>query len=299
MSYRLIGALCLLLVVAAGDAAAQARQVDPCAGARDLRLTNGRIVTMDAARARSSRKPPSRTAGSSPSARRADRVSPCTRDDQPARTARRCPASSTTTTTSCCSASVRATTRRLESAATIADVQAALRARAQDRARRRVHHRRWAAGTRRSSPRSGCRRWPSSTRRLPNHPVLVFQAFTGPAATNTRGRAFFTERKVAVSDAGAIAANAPSLAALNALRAVQTFEDRKRGTIDAHELLGQRRRHHQRRHGCVHPARRRRTSQDSFDRRHAGHRRPVPDVRRDRRRCTASGGCRRGCASSS
>jgi predicted amidohydrolase YtcJ len=68
---------------------------------------------------------------------------------------------------------------------------------------------------------------------LPNHPVLVFQAFTGPAATNTRGKAFFAPKGVAVSDAGAIAANAPSIAALNALRAAQTFEDRLRGTADA------------------------------------------------------------------
>src|SRR4029078_12079385 len=46
-------------------------------------------------------------------------------------------------------------------------------------------------------------------------------------------KAFFTERKITVSDTGAIAANAPSIAALNALRAVQTFEDNKRGTADA------------------------------------------------------------------
>ena len=68
---------------------------------------------------------------------------------------------------------------------------------------------------------------------LPNHPALIFQAFTGPAATNTRGKAFFASKGVAVSDAGAIAANAPSLAALNALRAAQTFDDRQRGTADA------------------------------------------------------------------
>ena len=36
-----------------------------------------------------------------------------------------------------------------------------------------------------------------------------------------------------MSDTGAIGANAPSLAALNALRAAQTFEDQKRGTLDA------------------------------------------------------------------
>ena len=66
-----------------------------------------------------------------------------------------------------------------------------------------------------------------------DHPVLVFQAFTGPAATNTRGREFLTGKGVAVSDTGAIAVNAPSMAALNALRAVQTFDDRKRGTTEA------------------------------------------------------------------
>ena len=67
----------------------------------------------------------------------------------------------------------------------------------------------------------------------PNHPVIVFQAFTGPAATNSLGRTFFMSKRVAVSDTGAIAANAPSLAALDALRAVQTFDDKKRGSSDA------------------------------------------------------------------
>ena len=36
-----------------------------------------------------------------------------------------------------------------------------------------------------------------------------------------------------MSDAGAIAVNAPSMAALNALRAAQTLDDQKRGTLDA------------------------------------------------------------------
>ena len=63
--------------------------------------------------------------------------------------------------------------------------------------------------------------------------MLVYQAFTGPAATNTKGKEFLASKAVAVSDTGQIGANAPSLAALNALRAVQTFEDKKRGTQDA------------------------------------------------------------------
>ncbi len=66
-----------------------------------------------------------------------------------------------------------------------------------------------------------------------DHPVIVYQSFTGPAAVNTRAKTFFSAKNIAVSDAGAIAANAPSIAALNALRAIQTFADQKRGTMDA------------------------------------------------------------------
>jgi predicted amidohydrolase YtcJ len=67
----------------------------------------------------------------------------------------------------------------------------------------------------------------------PEHPVLMYLGFTGPAATNSKGKAFFASKGIEVSAAGAIGANAPSLAALNALRAAQTFEDQKRGTLDA------------------------------------------------------------------
>ena len=121
---------------------------------------------------------------------------------------------------------------RLETAGSIADVQAAIRTR--------------AAGVPRGAFITAMGGWNQvqfTEKRLPtlaeldaaapNHPVIVYQAFTGPAATNTLGRAFFAQKGVAVSDTGAIAANAPSVAALNALRAVQTFEDKKRGTLDA------------------------------------------------------------------
>ena len=66
-----------------------------------------------------------------------------------------------------------------------------------------------------------------------DHPVILFHSFTGPAAVNTKAKAFFAGKSIAVSDTGAIAINAPSLAALNALRAVQTLDDQKRGTMDA------------------------------------------------------------------
>jgi predicted amidohydrolase YtcJ len=67
----------------------------------------------------------------------------------------------------------------------------------------------------------------------PGNPVLVFNSFTGPSVTNSLGKAFFSSKGITVDPAGNIAANAPSLAALNALRAIQTFDDKKRGTLDA------------------------------------------------------------------
>ncbi|MBV8846772.1 MAG: amidohydrolase family protein [Bryobacterales bacterium] len=65
------------------------------------------------------------------------------------------------------------------------------------------------------------------------HPIILYQAFTGPASVNTPAKAFFESKNIAVSATGAIAANAPSVAALDALRAAQTFADKKRGTEDA------------------------------------------------------------------
>ena len=67
----------------------------------------------------------------------------------------------------------------------------------------------------------------------PSNPVYMQVAFTGPSVTNTAGRTFFASRGVPVGRDGSIAANAPTLAALNALRAVQSFEDKKRSTVDA------------------------------------------------------------------
>ena len=67
----------------------------------------------------------------------------------------------------------------------------------------------------------------------PSNPVYLQVAFTGPSTTNSAGRAFFQSRGVVVGADGSIAANAQTVAALNALRAVQTFDDKRRGTVDA------------------------------------------------------------------
>jgi predicted amidohydrolase YtcJ len=82
---------------------------------------------------------------------------------------------------------------------------------------------------------------------VPDRPVLLYERFTGPCATNTLGKKFFDAvdaaapvhpdiKKVNVSDTGVIAPagamGGPSPSALFLLRRLQTFEDKKRSTLD-------------------------------------------------------------------
>src|SRR5436190_4345101 len=83
---------------------------------------------------------------------------------------------------------------------------------------------------------------------VPDRPVLLYERFTGPCATNSMGKAFFDAADAApevhadvlpvkVSDTGAIAGAGgggnPSASALFHLRRLQTFEDKTRSTLDA------------------------------------------------------------------
>lgn len=84
---------------------------------------------------------------------------------------------------------------------------------------------------------------------VPDRPVFLFERFTGPAITNSLGKAFFDAIdagplphpdavKVNVRSDGFIAAGGfvgggPAITALHLLRRMQTFEDKKRSTIDA------------------------------------------------------------------
>src|SRR5687768_2393281 len=84
---------------------------------------------------------------------------------------------------------------------------------------------------------------------VPDRPVLLYERFTGPAVTNSAGKAFFDAadaaapphpeiQKVNVAANGAIAAagfagGGPSASALYHLRRLQTFDDKKRSTLDA------------------------------------------------------------------
>ena len=77
---------------------------------------------------------------------------------------------------------------------------------------------------------------------VPDQPVFMLVGFTGPAVTNTLGKAFFDnvtgKFPVTVSDDGSIAAspfegNGPATAALLALRQTLTFDQRKQSVRDS------------------------------------------------------------------
>ena len=73
---------------------------------------------------------------------------------------------------------------------------------------------------------------------VPNHPVLVYESFNGPSATNALGKAFFESRGIKVGadgfiDAAPFFGTGPSLQALFELRKLQTFAEQKRGLRDA------------------------------------------------------------------
>ena len=204
-----------------------AAAADRCDGARDLRLINGKIVTMDARNS----VVPAVTIQDGRFVAEGQKLDPCTKViNLRGRTA--VPGLIDNHNHIVLLGLRPGYDTRLETAASIADVQSLIKARAKN-----------APPGAFITAMGGWNAAQFAEKRLPtlaeldaaapDHPVLVFQAFTGPAATNTPGRAFFTGKGVAVSETGAIAPNAPSVAALNALRAIQTFEDKKRGTLDA------------------------------------------------------------------
>ena len=220
----------VLTTLVASSASAQTPTAN-CDGSRDLRFVNGKIVTMDKKNSTVA-EVTIQNGVFTAVGRGGGRLSPCTktidlkgqhgrarprRQPQPHPAAR--PAARHDT--------------RLETAASIADVQATIKARAKSGSGRRVHHgdgRLELRAVRREAD-ADARRARRGRRRSSRPPLSVVHG-SGcgqheSAKRSSRGR------NIAVSDTGAIAANAPSIAALNALRAIQTFDDQKRGTMDA------------------------------------------------------------------
>jgi predicted amidohydrolase YtcJ len=218
-----------LTMLAASTAVAQTRAAQ-CDGARDLRLVNGRIATMDGKNT-TVREVTIQDGVFTAVGKGSGRLSACTKTiDLKGRTV--VPGLVDNHNHIVLLGLRPGYDTRLETAASIADVQSMIRARAKAVP---------AGGF--ITAMGGWNFAQFAEKRMPtlaeldaadaDHPVIVYQSFTGPAAVNTKAKAFFAGKNIAVSDAGAIAANAPSIAALNALRAIQTAGDQKRGTMDA------------------------------------------------------------------
>jgi predicted amidohydrolase YtcJ len=219
-----------LATLVAASAAAQTPASGSCAGARDLRLVNGKIATMDAKNSMVS-EVTIQDGAFTAVGRSSGRLSPCTKViDLRGRTA--VPGLIDNHNHIVLLGLRPGHDTRLETAASIAEVQAAITARAKT-----------VAAGEFITAMGGWNSAQLAEKRLPTlqeldaadsrHPVIVYQSFTGPAAVNTPAKAFFASKGIAVNEAGAIAINAPSVAALDALRAAQTPADRQRGTLDA------------------------------------------------------------------
>src|SRR5215831_8154144 len=207
----------LLTTFVASSSLAQAPAAN-CAGSRDLRLVNGKIATMDGKNTIVS-EVTIQNGVFTAVGRGGGRLSPCTKTiDLKGRTA--VPGLVDNHNHILLLGLRPGHDTRLETAASIADVQAIIKARAKT-----------VPAGEFITAMGGWNSVQFAEKRLPtlaeldaadtDHPVIVYQSFTGPAAVNTKARTFFTGRNIVVSDSGAIAVNAPSVAALNALRSVQ------------------------------------------------------------------------------
>jgi predicted amidohydrolase YtcJ len=136
----------------------------------------------------------------------------------------------------------------LENTASIREIQEALAAR-----RKSVPEGQWITSMGGWHPNQWAEHRHPTLRELdeavPDRPVLLYERFTGPCATNSMGKAFFDRMdaappvhpaivKINVSATGAIAPTSqagggPSASALYHLRRMQTFDDKIRSTVDA------------------------------------------------------------------
>jgi predicted amidohydrolase YtcJ len=221
----------LLLAGVAFAAPAIAKDDDRCAGARDVKLVNGKIHTLDASNSIVSTVTIKNGKFAAVGHDSDDAGGPCMRViNLGGRTA--VPGLIDNHNHFLLLGLRPGHDTRLETARSIADVQAAIRARTQT-----VKPGDFITAMGGWTPAQFAEnRFPTLSEldvAAPVNPVLVFNSFTGPAVANTLGRNFFISKGIVVDATGNIAAGAPSLAALNALRAIQTFADKVQGTLDA------------------------------------------------------------------
>ena len=226
----------LFLAFLAGLASPVFAQVNPCSWSRDLRLVNGRIHTMDPRNSIVSEVTiqDGRFAYVGPLGNR--KVTTCTRTiNLGGRTV--VPGLIDNHNHIVALGMRPGYDTRLENAFSIAAVQETIRNRA----------RALAAGSLITSlggwnPRQFAEKRPPTMAELdaaaPNNPVLIYQSgggAGGPALgyINTRAKTFFEGKGVPVTPQGVIANGEPFTKAIAVLREIQTFEDEKRGTLDA------------------------------------------------------------------
>jgi predicted amidohydrolase YtcJ len=215
------------LIAIALFAGAHAAAEDRCAGARDLRLVNGRIATLDQRNSIVSEVTiqHGRFTGVG---RGNQKLNPCTRViDLRGRTA--VPGLIDNHNHIVLLGMRPGHDIRLETAFSIAEVQSMIRARVKNLPGAFIT----ALGDW-NIKQFAEKRLPTLAEldaAAPDNPVLINGG--GGTVTNSRGKAFFEPKGVMVSPAGVIANGPPFLAALNALRAAQTFADMKQGTLDA------------------------------------------------------------------
>src|SRR6476646_9781397 len=222
MRYLLVG------VVAAGCAWAQP---GPCTGSRDLHLTNGKIVTLDKANTVVSEVIIQDGKFTAVGKIGDTRTSPCTRTIN-LRGRMVVPGLIDNHNHIVLLGMRPGYDIRLETAASIADIQAILKAKAKT----------VPAGSfittlgDFNAKQVAEKRLPTLAEldaALPDHPYLLNG---GGTVTNSRGKTFFESKGIMVSPVGVIAGQG-FLQALNALRAIQTFDDKTRGTMDAMTYL--------------------------------------------------------------
>jgi predicted amidohydrolase YtcJ len=220
------GLLCGLVAVllAATGASGQNR----CANSRDLRLTNGRIVTMDQKNTILSEAVIQSGRFVEPS----KRLDPCTKViDLKGHTA--VPGIIDNHNHVVLLGMRPGHDVRIETAASVADVQAMLKARAQTVPAGAFITTLGDWNIRQFAEK----RLPTLAEldeALPGNPYIMNGG--GGTVVNTRGKAFFEGKGIEVNPAGVIA-NPNFLKALNALRAIQTFDEMKQGTLDAMAYL--------------------------------------------------------------
>ncbi|HEX5432278.1 MAG TPA: amidohydrolase family protein [Bryobacteraceae bacterium] len=216
----------VLLLVAA--AAAPPATAADCSAARDLKLMNGKIVTMDRKNSVVSEVTIQNGRFDTVGKAGREKLNPCTRTiDLHGRTV--VPGLIDNHNHIVLLGMRPGHDVRIETAASIADVQAMLKARAKTVPRGAFITTLGDWNIKQFAEK----RLPLLTeldQALPDNPYLMNGG--GGTVTNSLGKRFFESKGIAVSSMGVIA-NRDFLRALNALRAAQTFDEMKQGTLDA------------------------------------------------------------------